>query len=98
MTSTHLAKTLVLLAAIIAGGFFGYWGYRLYIQGVESSTAGGVTWQDASFWFNGAGPGIGFAVVGAAMVLVAVNRRFGEETDGGPGGRRHVYGSKTPDE
>jgi len=71
-----LGKAIVQAMAVISGAFFGFLGYRLYLQGVESATEATFAWGSIEFWMAGGGPGIFFALAGVLVIYVAVTHRL----------------------
>jgi hypothetical protein len=89
-------KGIVLLMAVPVGAAFGWWGYRLYELGVSSTVAAGGSYQDAEFWFNGAGPGLAFAIAGAFIIIAAITRKFEIEDTDSSGRTRKMRGAGPP--
>jgi hypothetical protein len=80
MSSSHTARVISTALAVVAGIAFAYMGFGLYQSGVESSVAANIKFSSWEFVVAGAGPGLIFAVAGALMVVVSLNRKLGDET------------------
>lgn len=103
-TPTDLALWTVLIVAaykvscLIAGGCFGYMGYRLFIAGIHHS-AGDLeaSSKSGTFKLSKAAPGTFFALFGAVVIATTIYQGFNVELPAAARQALHILPEHPPE-
>lgn len=69
-------KAVINIIGMLIGTFFVYLGYQLYLKNVVEKGHVEAQFENWKVALKGYGPGVLFAICGAVLVVVSVNRGF----------------------